>query len=153
MNTAVQIMHEDFWHGYPAIMVLCVSSLCDNTVKKLFLMYVCLLCCIYFVKMFTIPYFKWLVIIFCHKATHIFRVHKIRFPDITLSQFLHHCRLSVEKCKTGALLHSKGFSVNAKMHPLSTVEHYVSVNSKDVESFVVEMRSGFHSVVDVYMLL
>jgi hypothetical protein len=39
------------------------------------------------------------------------------------------------------------------MHPLSTVEHYVSVNSKDVESFVVEMRSGFHSVVDVYMLL
>jgi len=61
-------------------MVLCVPSLCDNIVKKLFLIFVCLQCCIYFVKMFTSPYFKWFVIIFVIRQLTFFRV-----PDITVS--------------------------------------------------------------------
>jgi len=52
-------MYDDVWCRYAVIMLLCVTSY-HNTVRKVFAIFICVLCCLYVVKIFKRPYCKWL---------------------------------------------------------------------------------------------
>lgn len=71
----------------------------DNTVRKLFSIYIYVPCCIFLVKMFRNPRFKLLVRIFCYVTTRMFLGSLI-----LISQILHHFRCSSPKFKIVVLL-------------------------------------------------